>query len=216
MTWSYIARANGSNSGTFTPASWPTGTQDGDIVIFASMVAPDGGSYEYTCTTTGWTKSNTPTFGQTTRFMWARYSAAQALPTLTAGASTTTNTWSLLTFRPTQQSAFAVQYGVDSVGGSAPVASSYTTTANSTLLVLYASVPGDTGASWTATGGFTQIFQTNGSGSGDANYPNQWCGWQAVSSPSTAVTNMRAYLVVNRYYIFGFGEGSPPLFFMPV
>lgn len=216
MTWSYVARTNGSNSSTFTPSAWPTGTQEGDIVIFASMPAPDlASTYEYTSTTAGWTALSA-IGGNNARFRWARYSSAQALPTITQGASSSTCTWNLLTFRPTQQSAFATEFSQESVGLNPPAASSYTTTSNSTLLVLYASQPGDQAASWTATGGFTQLFQTNGSGSGNANYPNQWCGWQAVSSPATAVTNMRAYLIVNRYFIFAFGEQSIDGLFFPL
>lgn len=207
MTWSYVSRTSGSNSGTFTPSSWPSGVQEGDIVVFASMIAPDTNpGYEYTCSTVGWNQQSV--LGGPIRFMWARYSSAQALPTLTQGSLTTTCTWNLLVFRSTQQSGFGAQLGADSIGSNPPAASTYTTTSPSTLLVLYATVPGDTGYGWTATGGFTRLFQTNGNGSGDANFPNQWCGWQAVTPQSTTVSNMRAYLFINRYYIFAFGESD--------
>lgn len=204
MSWSYVALTNGSNYGTFTPSSWPSGVQEGDIVIFAGMIAPDSSaSYEYTCTTSNWTKQTS--YGGQWRFMWARYSAAISLPTLTQGTGVTTAYWRLVAFRPTNQSAFAFQKGVD---GSPPAASTYTTTANSTLLCLFASVPGDQGAGWTPPSSFTALVNLDGNGTADPDYPNIWLGYRVVSSANTTISDLRAYIVSNRYYVFGFAEDS--------
>ena len=198
MTWSYIAKANGSSTATsFTPASWPTGVAEGDLVVFCQMFAPDSIPGEPTTTTTGWIKQNS--YGGAARFMWTRYSAAQSLPTLSNSTSATV-TYYLLAFRATAQVQVGKNFGVDSVGGSAPVATAYTTATPETLIVLFGSIPGDQGVNWAQEGSFTSVVNITGAGSGDANAPNIFIGYRFVSSP-TAIAAMRAYLTVNRYYL---------------
>lgn len=203
MTWSYVAKANGSSTATsFTPSSWPTGVAEGDLVVFCQMFAPDTAPGEPTTTTTGWVKQNS--LGGAARFMWTRYSAAQSLPTLSNPTSATV-TYYLLAFRASSQVQVGKNFGVDSVGVSAPVATAYTTVTPDTLIVLFGSVPGDTGASWTQEGSFTVVANINGTGTGNANAPNIFIGYRIVSSP-TAIAAMRCYLTVNRYYLLVVAE----------
>lgn len=203
MTWSYISQANGSSTATsFTPAAWPSGVVEGDLVVFCHMFAPDTAPGEPTTTTTGWVKQNS--LGGAARFMWTRYSAAQSLPTLSNSTSATV-TYYLLAFRATTQVQVGRNFGVDSVGASPPVATAYTTVTPETLLVLFGSVPGDTGASWSQEGSFTSVVNITGTGTGDANAANIFIGYRAVSSP-TAIAALRCYLTINRYYLLVVAE----------
>ena len=193
MTWSHVAVSSGSSSATsFTP-TWPAGLQDGDVVVWGCCTAPDS---SLTCTTPGWRI----TVAGGARFMWARYSAAQPLPTI-GNASGATVTWRMAAWRSTVGSAFGADLHQD---GSPPAASSITTTTPNTLLLLFAAVVGDQ-STWTESSDFTAVVNLNGSGTGNPNAPNLWLGWRVISTPA-AITGIRTYMAVSRYMLLAVGE----------
>lgn len=216
MSWSFVSTNASSSTGTFTPSAWPSTVQAGDIVVFASTISPEGENYEYSCTTLGWQK---PTPSQDSRLMWTRYSATQALPTLTQGTSSATVYWRMLAYRPTGMSAMALLS--QQQGNPEPPATSYTTTSASTLFVVWATTSGDPGPSgqWEYSGPINDIREEQlGNGSGNPLFPNRFLGDGIISSAGAAYSSIRAYVTPNfstRYYVLAFGEGDlvSPLFF---
>lgn len=207
MSWSHVASVNGSSSSaSFSPGSWPSGVADGDIVVFCAMIAPDGGGQGISCATTGWRQQ--AAYGEPARMMWARYNAVLALPTITLTGSTTC-TWYMLAFRRTEASAIGLILGVD---GSPAPAQSYTAYGSDQLLVIFGTVPGDTGSTWSHAGGFTQLVNVNGNGSGNSNAPNIFIGWQNVASPSTIASIYARISTQNRFYMLSAGVCANALF----
>lgn len=204
MSWSYVATANGSTSAASFSPTWPAGLQEGDVVVFCLMFAPDTGSQSASVTSSpGW--KTTSLTGGAARFMWCRYSAAQALPViaLTGGP---TATWYTVAFRTTVGSAFGSNYNAD---GTPPATTSITTVTPNTLLFIFGSAPGDQSIGWTFSGSsaWTTLVNINGNGTGNPNFANIAIGWQQIASP-TAVTGLRVTLTSNRYFILVVGESG--------
>lgn len=200
MTWTHVAISSGSTtSASFSP-TWPSGVQDGDVVVFCMGYAPDGGASATITSANGW--YTTSAGGLAARFMWCRYSAAMPLPViaLTGGP---TATWRMAAFRSTLGAAFGADYMQD---GWPPAATSVTTTTPNTLLVMFGWAVGDQPAGWSLAGGsWSTLVSLSGSGSGNPNFANVALAWQQIASPST-VPGIYARLVSNRYFLLTVGE----------
>lgn len=203
MSWSHVATSSGSGSSTPFSPTWPTGAQEGDVVIFCCMWSPDAYPNNITSTGPGWNQQTA--YGESARFQWCRYSSAQPLPTLTT-TGTPTYYWYMVAFRSTNGSSFGRQYGVD---GSPPAATTITTTTPETLIIIYGSVTGDQ-TIWTMTGGFTALINVNGSGSGNPNANNTYIGYQSAVTPAT-LSNLKVTQNTNRYYLLEVGESTNSL-----
>ena len=203
MSWSFVAQASGwSDAPSFSP-TWPSGLQDGDVLVLCLGIAPDSGGQTVAASSPGWTQS-----AQGARFAWARYSAALALPTITTTGSPTT-TWRMAAWRPAQASSSGAQVHQD---GSPPAATSVTATTQ-TLLVLFGWAVGDQPAQWVFEGAsWVALASVSGQGSGDANFANVGVAW-AQAAPGDALTGLRAKLVSNRYFLLSVGERAGGLFF---
>lgn len=193
VTWSFVATSNGTSSATSFSPTWPAGVQDGDVVVWCPAINPDATP---TCTTPGWNLSDGGA-----RFMWSRYSAAQALPVI-GNATAAAITWRMAAFRSTVGSAFGVNTNAD---GTPPATFAITTTTPNTLLVLFGVVIGDQAVGWTIDGPFTTAHSEHAGGSGNPNGVNLYIGWQSVASP-TALTGLRAHIIANRHFLLAVGE----------
>lgn len=200
MTWSYVAQASGSSSAASFSPTWPAGVQDGDLLTWCALIVNDTGGQSITAAAPGWMQQGA--FGDPARMMAAAYSASLALPTITLTNDATCHWW-IVALR----GASAPQLGgFAAADGSPPAASSLTVPANAVVL-LFGSAVGDQGVGWTITGSFAQLVNQSGAGSGNASYPNAYIGWLAQASPAT-LTNLRAYLAANRYYLVQAAEGG--------
>lgn len=152
MSWSSVNTSSGSDSSvtSFSP-TFPSGLQEGDIVMFAVAITPDDGSRVPASSTANWSRGA----GNAAYFLYARYTAALTVPTVTiTNGLTATVQWFGCGFRSTAPTAFGPQYEVT---GAPPAASSITVIQLDTLIVCSATTPGDV-ESWSIPSGFTSLY----------------------------------------------------------